>query len=77
MRAIEHIRKNVFRVSQSGLANIAGVTQATVSRWERGELEPGRIELEQIRSAARKLNLSWDDSWFFEIPSPEQQGAVS
>lgn len=68
MRPIAYIRQNVFQVSQASFAAIAGVTQATVSRWENGEFEPNRNELERIRSAACESGKPWDDSWFFKIP---------
>lgn len=73
MTPIEHIRKNVFDVSQVVFAEIAGTTQASVSRWERGELEPGRAELIRIRQEARERDLPWHDSWFFETPKAEDQ----
>lgn len=69
MRPIAHIRQNVFQVSQSAFAGIAGVTQATVSRWEAGEFEPNRNELERIRASAIESGKPWDDSWFFEAPA--------
>lgn len=70
MRPIEHIRKNVFEVSQSVFAEIAGTTQASVSRWETGEQEPGLEEMARIRAAARKRRIEWDDRWFFDAPAP-------
>lgn len=63
------IRRNVFGGTQTAFAQIAGVTQATVSRWERGELEPSREEMARIRSAAHERGIAWDDRWFFE-PAP-------
>lgn len=69
MMPIEHIRKNVFKASQAEFASIAGVSQPTVSRWEREEWEPNRDELERIRSAAQERKIDWDDSWFFDPPS--------
>jgi DNA-binding transcriptional regulator YiaG len=68
MGPIEHIRKNVLDLSQVELAAIAGTTQATVSRWEAGQLEPSRAELARIRSAVMERGLPWDDCWFFEAP---------
>lgn len=68
---IAHIRSGVFGLSQAEFAKLAGVTQPTVSRWERGEFEPNRDELERIRTAARTLKIDWDDSWFFELPTTE------
>lgn len=71
MHPIEHIRKNILGITQGALAAITGVTQATVSRWEAGELEPGRGEMERIRATARARGLAWDDRWFFEVPRSE------
>jgi len=69
MRTIEHIRKNVFRVSQADFGAIAGTTQASVSRWEKGELEPRRSEMDKIRSEAISRGLEWNDRLFFETPT--------
>jgi hypothetical protein len=69
MHPIEHIRKRVLGLNQAAFAVIAGVTQATVSRWESGELEPGREELGRIRDEARARGIAWDDRWFFEPPN--------
>lgn len=68
MRPIEHIRKQVFGVSQAVFGEIAGTTQASVSRWESGELEPGRDEMARIRAEAQIRKLPLDDSMFFETP---------
>jgi transcriptional regulator with XRE-family HTH domain len=69
MNPLLHIRKNVFDVSQSKMALIAGVSQGTISRWESGEGAPDRYELGHIRQEASRRGLAWDDSWFFETPS--------
>lgn len=68
MLPIAHIRSQVFKLSQAAFAEVAGVKQPTVSRWERGEFEPNRDDLERIRRAALDRGLPWDDSWFFEVP---------
>lgn len=75
MRAIEHIRKNIFQVSQAVFGEIAGTTQASISRWENGEQEPGLEEMARIRGKARDEGIEWDDRWFFEAPS-EHAGAA-
>lgn len=72
MSAIRHIRKQVFKVRQAEFAAIAGVTQATVSRWERGGA-PSLEEMQRIREAAAARRLRWQDKWFFEMPSPAPQ----
>lgn len=70
MGQIAHIRRHVFGVSQAALAAIAGVTQATVSRWESGDSEPTRAEMARIRSEAMTRGFEWDDRWFFDPPPP-------
>ena len=65
MNPLMHIRKNVLQATQAEMAEIAGVRQATVSRWETGELEPSRDQMAAIRGEALRRGLSWDDGWFF------------
>lgn len=72
MHAVAHIRKNVLGINQAALAAIAGVTQATVSRWERGELSPDLQQLAAIRAEVKNRRLKWDDAWLFEIPAPKE-----
>ncbi|MDR6953819.1 putative transcriptional regulator [Ancylobacter sp. 3268] len=62
------IRKSVLDVSQAALAAIAGTSQATVSRWEKGDLHPDRSQMALIRAEALKRGLQWNDAWFFEAP---------
>jgi DNA-binding transcriptional regulator YiaG len=69
MHPIEHIRKRIFDVSQTVFGEIAGTTQASVSRWESGEQHPDLNEMERIRAAARERGIAWDDRWFFEVPA--------
>ncbi len=62
------IRKEVFKVSQSAMAQIAGVSQPTVSNWETGSAgEPDRESMRRIRAEAVRRGLEWDDAWFFEV----------
>lgn len=76
MQAFSFIRKTIFKLSQAEFAKVAGVTQATVSRWESGELIPSHDEMARIREEAEKRNIPWNDAWFFTAPStpdhPEQ-----
>lgn len=60
------------------MAKIADTTQATVSRWEKGELEPDRDQLAMIRDEAVKKGRNWSDLWFFEVPetSPSNRAAA-
>jgi transcriptional regulator with XRE-family HTH domain len=70
-----HIRQHVFAVLQAEMAEIAGVTQPTVSRWERGLTEPSREELVRIREEARRRRIKWCDSWFFDAPKLRRRAA--
>ena len=71
MSAIAHIRKSVLGLSQAELAARTGVAQATVSRWEKGELFPNLRELRIIRDEAlAKDPEGWRDEWLFEAPQP-------
>lgn len=73
MNAIRYIRKNVFGVTQQEFAEIAGVQQSSVSRWESGGA-PTLEEMARIRDAAgsRKLKRKWRDDLFFTVPSEGQ-----
>lgn len=62
--------------TQAAFAAIAGVTQATVSRWERGEFEPTREQLQRIRDEAIRRGLKWDDRMFFERPAAATESAA-
>lgn len=66
MNAMAHIRLNVFRVSQYEMAEIAGVSQATVSKWEAGTQVPLTTALKNIRRSAYLRAIPWQDAWFFE-----------
>lgn len=68
MSGISHIRKKVLGLSQAAVAEITGVSQATVSRWESGEMSPSLRELSLLRDFAREKGVPWDDSWLFEPP---------
>ena len=63
-----HIRKSILQVTQTEMANVAGVKQATVSRWETGHLEPSRQEMSAIRDEVRRRGIDWDDRWLFDNP---------
>ncbi|MFC3693387.1 helix-turn-helix domain-containing protein [Chenggangzhangella methanolivorans] len=76
MNVISAIRKRL-RVSQSDLAVIAGTTQATVSRWESGDLHPDLPQMAAIREAAQGRDVEWDDAWFFTpAPAPPTEAAA-
>lgn len=75
MNTLRHIRKQVFKLTQSEFSELAGVTQATISRWENG-VAPSLEEMKAIRAAASARKIRWDDSWFFEPPSPKRSRSV-
>ena len=72
MGPIERIRKSVFKVTQADFGAIAGVAQATVSRWEKGEFGPSLDEMALIRAEAKSRDIEWDDSWFFREAEPAE-----
>lgn len=66
MNPIRHIRREIFKVTQAEFASLAGVTQASVSRWESGG-SPSLEEMQRIRAAASDRDIDWKDEWFFDI----------
>ncbi|MGX5719887.1 helix-turn-helix domain-containing protein [Shinella zoogloeoides] len=71
MSTMKHIRTKVFELTQAEFASLAGVTQASVSRWEKG-VAPSLDEMKAIRRAAEERNIEWDDKFFFETPEAVQ-----
>jgi predicted transcriptional regulator len=66
--------RDILSLRQNKIAEIAGVSQATVCCWEKGQWEPNRNELARIRNYALKHGYEWDDAFFFpetEIPPPK------
>lgn len=72
MLPIAFIRNTVFGLTQREFAALAGTSQATVSRWEKGELTPDASNLDRIRQAAQASSVEWNDAWFFEVPANAQ-----
>lgn len=67
-KPITHIRTKVFGCpTQQPFAEIIGVAQPTVSRWENG-VAMDLASMEKIREAAQRRGIAWDDRWFFEVP---------
>ncbi|HLO78169.1 MAG TPA: helix-turn-helix transcriptional regulator [Magnetospirillum sp.] len=72
---IKTIRTAVLGASQMELAALTSTSQATVSRWESGELFPDLRHMAAIRSAARTRGIKWRDEWFFDpatIPAKQR-----
>lgn len=67
------IRTKVFGCeSQQAYADLIGVSQASVSRWEQCGRVPGHRQ-GRIREKAHELSLTWDDRYFFEVPKDQDQ----
>lgn len=69
MNIMKAVRQRL-NLRQVEMAVIAGVTQATVSRWEKGQWEPNRDELARIRNHAISNGSSWKDAYFFNAAEP-------
>jgi transcriptional regulator with XRE-family HTH domain len=69
MNLMAYLRETVLGVTQVEMARITGASQATVSRWERGEQNPDVQHVAKVREAAIGRNVPWDDTWVFEVPS--------
>ena len=69
MNPILYIRKHVFQSKQTEFAQIVGVGQASVSRWENGECSPTLDDMRAIRQAAADRQIQWSDEWFFAAPA--------
>jgi transcriptional regulator with XRE-family HTH domain len=77
MNQLERIRRVVFGVTQAAMAEIAGVQQSTVSRWEKGLRAPTQRQLQRIRNEAIRRGLPWDDRWFFDpVPVLQHEAAA-
>jgi transcriptional regulator with XRE-family HTH domain len=75
MSPILHIRKDVLKMTQAEMAVLTGARQATVSRWELGQLEPSREQMQAIRSEALRRGIEWSDEWFFGPPRRPTEAA--
>ena len=54
----KHLRAEVLGLSQMALAEAIGVSQATVSRWETGDLEPGFSDIRKlVKTYGHKISL--------------------
>lgn len=61
-----HIREKIFGFrTQQEFADALGYEQATISRWESGEIEMSRKAMDRIRDLAAQRGIRWDNNWFF------------
>lgn len=58
------IRK-LLSLSQAALGAVGGTTQATVSRWEKGELQPDREQIAKIIIYAKSIGVEITPEDFF------------
>lgn len=56
-------------------ADMVGVKQATVSRWETGEFRPSAPVMKRIEAIADKRGITLDYKWFFEVPRAYRRAA--
>lgn len=68
MNTIRYIRTQIFGVTQGEFAAICGVSQATISKWERDACSPPLSNLAAIRKEARRRRLGMPDAVFFDAP---------
>ena len=79
MTNIEWIRTRLFGVSQKELAEVAGTTQGSLSRVEKGESDLRHSHLSKIRSAAiQRFGDLWNDRMLFDpietLVAPAKEG---
>ncbi len=70
--ALKLIRTTIFKIRQDEMAGIADTSQATVSRWEKGDLVPDLQQMSAIRAEARSRGIKWKDDWFFNATAIPQ-----
>lgn len=72
---LKAIRRVVFGTNQAQFAALVETSQATVSRWENGELFPDLKQMATIRSAAIERGVNWRDEWFFDASDLDSEAA--
>jgi transcriptional regulator with XRE-family HTH domain len=70
------LRERVLGVpNQHIFADMVGVKQATVSRWEAGEFRPSAAVMKRIEKLADQRGIALDYKWFFEVPQADRRAA--
>ena len=76
MTPMRFLRERVLGVpNQYIFADMVGVKQATVSRWEAGEFRPSAAMMERIERIADERGIKLDYKWFFKVPPSDRQAA--
>jgi transcriptional regulator with XRE-family HTH domain len=76
---LKHIRVAVLDMTQAAFADLVGVSQATISRWEQGEGSPTLDHLQLIRAEFFRRRIPWREASLFNAaqPSPRRAPASS
>ncbi len=75
MRRIEFVRRRLLGLTQVDFARLTKVAQATVSRWESGELAPTLSAVTLAKAAVLDRGFSWNDAWLDQISSGDENAA--
>lgn len=81
MNPMKYIRTKVFSLDQAPFAaDVAEVSQPTVSRWENDKFpgsQPSRDDMDRIRKKAIERGIDWNDGWFFKAPDDAEQESAA
>lgn len=66
-----------FGKTQAAMAAIAGVDQATWSRWERAMLDPTLAQIARVRAYALRHGIEWSDGELFTAASKPNGARLS
>lgn len=74
MTPIRYIRTKILKINQTRLAEICGVGQGTISRWENDTAPglPDAGDLASIRDYAKDNGIPLEERLFFEVPSESE-----
>lgn len=64
------IREHIFRIEKQAIfGELLGYSQASISRFESGEVPLTTRAQQRIRALAKVRSIDWDNNWFFEVPT--------
>ena len=69
MTPFNHIRENIFKLSQAEMSVELGVSQPTISRLENDKVVLSADIMHRVRRLAAEKRVRWNDSLFFEVPA--------